>query len=122
MPVDSGKPLPNLGGIKQPSGVVLELSEPVRWDWLYLSIGFGHMHADDMQEVVAQRCDEAADEGGIQEEGGWLGCMWHQQVEAEHAQLEDGVVVGCTHVGQWQHHQQLRPHLSQVTSMHCLQM
>ncbi len=78
------------------------------------------MHADDVQEVVTEGGDEAADEGGVEEEGGWLGGMGDEQVEAEHAQLEDGVVVGGAHVGQWQHHQQLRPEFPQTGRMDCL--
>ncbi len=78
------------------------------------------MHADDMQEVVAQGSDEAADERSIEQQRGRLSGVWNQHVEAEHAQLENGVVVGSAHVGQRQHHQQLRENLPQVASMHCL--
>ena len=87
-----------------------------------LPIGFWHMHADDVEEVIAEGRDEAADEGGVQEEGGRLCGMRHQHVEAEHAQLEDGVVVSGAHVGQRQHDQHLGEELAQIASMHCLQV
>jgi hypothetical protein len=59
--------------------------------------------------------------GGIHEERVGIGGARHDMVKGEHAQLEQGVVAACCHVGQRQARDQLSHCLPMRTLIHHLQ-
>lgn len=68
------------------------------------------------REIWADRSrNRVAYLGSIHEERVRIGGMGHNMIEGEHAQLEQGVVAACCHVGQRQACQQLSHRLALCT-------